>query len=62
MFNLSQESINKINNFVGELPTKFGSPLIDLINKCLDEDNSPKGAVETKPEEATMDMFETVQE
>jgi hypothetical protein len=41
MITLSEEKLKELDMFIQEMPTKFGLPLIQFINKIIEE-QSPK--------------------
>jgi len=40
MINLSEDNLKELNNFIQEMPTKYGVPLIQFLNKII-EDQKP---------------------
>jgi hypothetical protein len=45
MITLSEEKLKELDMFIQELPTKFGLPLIQFINKIIEE-QAPKKETE----------------
>jgi len=41
--NLSEEHLNQLNDFIQEMPTKFGLPLIQFFNKIKEEQEKDNG-------------------
>ena len=41
MITLSEEKLKELDMFIQEMPTKFGLPLMQFINKLIEE-QSPK--------------------
>jgi hypothetical protein len=41
MITLNEEKLKELDMFIQEMPTKFGLPLIQFINKIIEE-QSPK--------------------
>lgn len=41
MIKLSEENLKQLDMLIQEMPTKFGLPLVQLINKLIEE-QSPK--------------------
>jgi hypothetical protein len=37
MITLSEEKLKELDSFIQEMPTKFGLPLIQFINKIIEE-------------------------
>ena len=44
MITLSEEKLKELDMFIQELPTKFGLPLIQFINKIIEEQAPKKEA------------------
>jgi hypothetical protein len=53
MLQLDEKSLNELNNFLQEMPTKFGLPIINFLNAKIKE--------QTAPVEAEMPTAEVVQ-
>jgi hypothetical protein len=51
----TEEQWNQFENLIGELPTKFGVPLLNMINPNLqvgeETDKKPSGGGETKQQD-----------
>jgi hypothetical protein len=43
---LDEKSLTELNNFLQELPVKFGLPLLNFINQKIKEQNSTEEVVE----------------
>jgi ABC-type molybdate transport system ATPase subunit len=43
MLQLDEKSLNELNNFLQEMPTKYGLPIINFLNAKIQE-QSKKGA------------------
>jgi hypothetical protein len=37
MITLNENNLKELNNFIQEMPTKFGLPLIQFINQIIEE-------------------------
>jgi len=56
MLKLSEEDLKKLNQFIQEMPTKYGLPLINFLNAKLAEQNKePKVEPEVPKEEQLND-------
>jgi hypothetical protein len=49
MLNLTEKQVKDLEEFIKELPTKFGLPLLNLLNKFALE-NQPKAEEPKVPE------------
>jgi len=47
MITLSEEKLKELDMFIQELPTKFGLPLLQFINKIIEE-QKPKDVEEAE--------------
>ena len=45
MINLSEDNLKELNNFIQEMPTKYGVPLIQFLNKLI-EDQKPSAQID----------------
>ena len=49
MIKLSEENVKELNNFIQEMPTKYGVPLIQFLNKIIEDQ---KASAEINHQEA----------
>ena len=45
MINLSEDNLKELNAFIQEMPTKYGVPLIQFLNKLI-EDQKPSAQID----------------
>jgi hypothetical protein len=45
---LDQKALSELNNFIQELPLKYGLPLVNFINQKIKEQNEEVVVEETK--------------
>lgn len=42
MINLTEQEVQNLMNFINDMPTKFGAPLLSFFNQKLMEANAPQ--------------------
>lgn len=55
---LKEQHVKELENFANELPTKFGAPLINFLNKLANE----QGQIPTNSDSVSTDSMQSTEE